>query len=210
MANNLVLASYRDAMTENLLWIERVKSTLEKNGMLSFFINSYDDKPFFVNKRIFQTLSDQFHQNAFESINVDNSKLRTYAIFKKEIGPEKYLTEIKNTTTRKQLSKLRLSNHTLMIETGRHNKIPKERRFCPFCTDTVETEIHFLLQCPTFASMRDILHKTVIESNPEFSSYTINEKLEYIMINLNKTTAKYIFNSLELRSFLLTHPKRNT
>ena len=38
MANNLVLASYRDAITEHLLWIERVKSTLEKNGMLSFFI----------------------------------------------------------------------------------------------------------------------------------------------------------------------------
>ena len=178
--------------------------------MLSFFINSYDDKPLFVNKRIFQTLSDQFHQNAFESINSDSSKLRTYATFKKGIGPEKYLTEIKNTTTRKQVSKFRLSNHTLMIETGRHNKIPKEKRFCHFCTGTVETETHFLLQCPTYATMRDILYKTFTESNLEFPSYTINEKLEYLMINLNKTTAKYIFNSFELRSFLLTHPKRNT
>ena len=97
-----------------------------------------------------------------------------------------------------------------MIETGRHKKIPKEKRFCPFCTDTVETETHFLLQCPTYGTMRDFLYKTVTESNSEFPSYTINRKLEYIMKNINRTTAKYIFNAIELRTFLLTHPKRNT
>ena len=144
MANSFDLAYYRDAMTENLLWITGIKSTLERNGMLSFFINTYNDKPFFINKRIFQTLIDQFHQNAFDSIKQENSKLRTYAIFKKQIGPEKYLTEIKNPSTRKQVSKLRLSNHTLLIETGRHQKIPKEIGFCPFCQNAVETEIHFL------------------------------------------------------------------
>ena len=209
MANPLLLASYKDAMTENLLWIAGIKSTLERNGMLSFFINTYNDKPLFINKRIFQTLTDQFHQNAFESINQENSKLRTYAIFKKQIGPEKYLTEIKNSSTRKQVSKLRLSNHTLMIETGRHHKIPKEIRFCPFCQNAVETEIHFLFQCPTYSTMRDILHRNITENNPEFYSYTLTEKLEYLMTNIDLSVAKYINNSVEVRTFLLTHPKRN-
>ena len=91
--------------------------------MLTFFINPYEDKPCFVNKRIFQTLSDAFHQNALECIREEGSKLRTYATFKNNIGFEKYLSEIKNTTIRIQISKFRLSNHKLMIETRRHKKL---------------------------------------------------------------------------------------
>ena len=37
-----------------------------------------------------------------------------------------------------------------MIETGRYKKIAKEHRFCPFCVNTIESEIHFLIQCPTY------------------------------------------------------------
>lgn len=180
------------------------------NGMLSFFINAYDDKPLFINKRIFQTLSDEFHQNAFETIKEGNSKLRTYAIFKKKIGPETYLSQIKKPTIRTQLSKFRLSNHALMIETGRHNKIPKEIRFCPFCPTSVETEIHFLFQCSTYSIMRDIFHKTITETKPEFPRYNFDEKLEYIMTNIDENVAKYINDSFEVRTFLLIHPKRFT
>ena len=93
--------------------------------MLTFFINSYEDKPCFVNKRIFQTLSDAFHQNALECIRDEGSKLRTYATFKNNIAFEKYLSEIKYPKIRIQISKFRLSNHKLMIETGRHKKTTK-------------------------------------------------------------------------------------
>ena len=130
--NCLVLASYSDDVGENLMWVANIRNTLEKNGMVSFFINSYDDKPLFINRRIFQTLSDIFHQNAFETIKEEKSKLRTCAIFKKNIGPESYLSQIKTPIIRTQLSKLRLSSHALMIETGRHNKISKEMRFALF------------------------------------------------------------------------------
>ena len=172
-ANSLVLASYRDALEENLLWVANLKNILENNGMLNFFINSYANKPSFVNKRVFQTLSDEFHQNSFESIKNDNSKLRTYGIFKNKIGPEKYLSDIKNPVIRKQVTKFRLSSHNLMIEIGRHRKIPKEIRFCPFCPNVVETEAHFLLQCPIYGIMRDELYNTVIKDDPRFPLYNV-------------------------------------
>ena len=205
-ANCLVLASYSDAMGENLIWVANIRNTLEKNGMVSFFTNSYDDKPLFINKRIFQTLSHVFHQNAFESIKEKSSKLRTYGIYKKNIGPESYLSQIKTPTIRTLLSKLRLSNHALMIETGRHNKIPKEMRFCPFSSTLVETEIHFLFQCSTYSIMRDIFHKSITENKPEFPLSTFDENLEYIMTNIDKNVAKYINDSFGVRTFLLTHP----
>ena len=208
-ANCLILASHRDAMEENLLWITNIRNILEKNGMLNFFINSYDDKPPFINKRIFQTLTDGFHQVAFASINEESSKLRTYATFKKSIGYEIYLSDIKNATIRRRISKFRLSNHALIIETGRHNRIPKELRFCPLCPNSVETEVHFLLLCPTYNIRRDILYKTISENNPEFLRYTIGNKFDCIMSNIDKDIAKYINDIFDIRAFLLTHPKRN-
>ena len=61
-----------------------------------------------------------FHQHAFENIHREQSKLRTYALVKTEIGFEKYLSEIKNPFLRIEMTKFRLSNHNLMIEIGRH------------------------------------------------------------------------------------------
>ena len=131
--------------------------------MLSLFINSYDNKPFFVHKKLFQTLSDNFHQKVFETIKNDNSKLRTYAIYKTDIGFEKYLTVIKNPVKRTALTKFRLSNHRLMIEIGRHQNIPKKLRFCQFCPNMVETEVHFLFYC--------VAYNTIMKQNSREYQY---------------------------------------
>ena len=175
-ANDLLLASYNDALVEDLPWISSIKNILETKGMFNYFINSYETKPFFVNKKLFQTLSDEFHQNAFESIRSDNSKLRTYACFKTKIGFETYLAKIKNPNIRIEMTKFRLSNHNLMIETGRHKHIPRESRFCPFCRNMVETELHFLLLCPIYTVLRNKMLDHIIVLSPSFVSYTNEEK----------------------------------
>ena len=167
-ANMLFLASYRDATTENLMWLSTIKNSLEANGMLNFFLNIYENKPPFIHKKIFQNLSDQFHQNAFETIRRDVSKLRTYAIFKNKIGFERYLSEVKNPNARSQVTKFRLSNHSLMIEAGRYKNIPKEFRFCYFCPNKVETETHFLINCPAYVIIRDRMFAHVNILNPNF------------------------------------------
>ena len=48
----------------------------------------------------------------------------------------------------KTITKLRISAHNLMIETGRYkrpNKVPLENRVCDLC-GTIENEIHFVMQ----------------------------------------------------------------
>ena len=87
-SNSLLQSSYNDAILENLQWISSIKELLEKKGMLSLFINSYESNPPFIHKKIYQILSDEFHQNAFENIRNEHSKLRTYSLFKTEIGLE--------------------------------------------------------------------------------------------------------------------------
>ena len=54
-ANDLLLASYNDAMLENLPWISKIKDLLEGKGMLSLYITRHVEKPPFVHKKIFQT-----------------------------------------------------------------------------------------------------------------------------------------------------------
>ena len=78
------MASHREAMEENLTWISTIKDPLEINGMRCLFVNNYKNHPLFIHKKIFQTLSDQFCQSAFETIGRDESKLRTYVLFKNE------------------------------------------------------------------------------------------------------------------------------
>ena len=87
-ATGLLLASYNDATLENLPWVSNIKDLLECKGMLNLFINIIETKPPFIHKILFQTLSDEFHQNSFENICREDSKLRSYARVKTEIGRE--------------------------------------------------------------------------------------------------------------------------
>ena len=207
-ANSILLASYKDALDEGLPWTDNVKSILETNGMLSFFLNDYTEKPPFIYKKLFQRLSDAFHQNSFESIKGTSSKLRTYAIFKKTIGFEKYLSEIKNVTVRNQVTKFRLSNHGLMIEVGRHKGIPKEERFCPFCPQQIENEAHLLFECSVYKHQRELLLNPITITIPAFAFLTEDIKVQLLMSEMNANISNYIANCLQLRTFLASRPKR--
>ena len=44
--------------------------------------------------------------------------------------------------------------HNLEIEVGRHHGLPTHDRLCRLCKDDVENEIHFMLQCTVYESLR--------------------------------------------------------
>ena len=122
-----------------------------------------------IHKPAMKRLSDILHQEAFEEINRGGSKLRTYAKIKLELGFESYLSSIQNVEKRISLSKIRLSNHDLMIEKGRHLKLEVNQRNCPFCpVNLLEDEFHFLLTCNTFSSLRNYLFCAVKPFIPKF------------------------------------------
>ena len=58
---------------------------------------------------------------------------------------------------RKALTKFRLSNHSLMIEKGRHQGIDRNPRFCKYHEGKVEDEIHILIHCNTCENHRNNL-----------------------------------------------------
>ena len=54
------------------------------------------------------------------------------------------------------LSRFRLSNHSLLIETGRYSrpKIERDDRKCFICKDEIEDELHFVTKCPLYSEER--------------------------------------------------------
>ena len=67
-ANPILLGSYKNAKEEKLPWIENIYTILKKNGMANFYRETHDVRHSFIYKKLFQRLSDVFHQNSFEII----------------------------------------------------------------------------------------------------------------------------------------------
>ena len=106
-----------------------------------------------------QRLKDIEIQRWLSEINNDTrnetkkgNKTRTYRLFKTidNYKCEDYLHQITNTRHRIALTKLRLSNRKLAIETGRYSRPFKKhpKRTCPICKIEMEDEYHFLNICP--------------------------------------------------------------
>ena len=138
----------------------------------------------------------------------NSSKLSFYCTFKEDYQLENYLTTIKNTNQRKTFTRFRISNHKLMIEYGRYQKIPQEERLCTFCqSNEVEDEYHFTMSCEAYTTLRNNFLSTL--SNV----YTIdtNQRDRMFLTDIMKTTndkiilslSKFIFSSFMEREQLL-------
>lgn len=120
-----------------------------------------------------------------------NNKLRTYNKFKQWHGLETYLQLQSIKENQKAIARFRLSAHKLKIETDRYNSsnkyIPPEKRICTNCELSItEDEIHFLMNCPNYTSMRKSLFNIAQELCEHFKELTTENKFIWIMSNENE------------------------
>ena len=208
-ANSLVIISYEFALKEKLNWPSLTKSKLAEIGMMQSFQGDN-----MTHEKAFARMRDIFHQEAFATISNESSKLRTYKEIKQEIGFETYLANMNNSRNRITLTKFRLSNHTLMIEKGRHQGIDKNLRFCPFCPNCIEDEMHFLMDCKCFATHRNDFFTTINEKIRGNSLQYQNKKAKFVTLLSNSDiipfTAQYIAQTMYVRDMLLQNYKNFT
>ena len=94
-----------------------------------------------------------------ERTQIKKNKLRTFRKFKLPHDYENYLTNVRNINHRVAITKLRLGNHELPIETGRYVKpyqLP-DQRICPLCKTGLEGEEHFFMNCIAYRDPRQEL-----------------------------------------------------
>ncbi len=112
------------------------------------------------------------------------SKLECYLALNRDYTTAEYLSTVKDRKLRRQMTRYRLSNHTLSIETGRYRQhwLPKESRICPYCTHgEVETEQHFLTSCPNYQHIRDTFYPKFETLCPDFKLLNKKTQILYLL-----------------------------
>ena len=171
---------------------------------------------FINNKLIYSYKSDKSYDRYFSSRGVQwhrtRSKLRTYGKIKTKIGIEKYLFCVPNIEFRTTLSRIRLSNHELIIEKDRHRNVDIRLKNCPFCPmGILEDEYHFLLHCKTqqpphyamnyFWRPKRYFH--ISNTSPRDKQFELLLSDERIV----KVTGTFLCKALKLRRFLMESRK---
>ena len=163
--NNIILSSiYKNAVEEHSKgcrnWVGNVKAILNEFGFTNIWIypGLYDLKHFsyIFKQRLLDCFTQKWHSDLQE-----NRALVLYKHFKVDFSYEPYLN-FYPTKFRVALSKLRLSAHSLLIETGRYarSRIDRSERRCTFCdTDDLEDEYHFTLICSRYIEIRRLYLK---------------------------------------------------
>ena len=141
--------------------------------------------------------------------NVDldkQSKLRTYKLFKSDFKLEDYVHMDLSLSQRSILAQIRCGILPLHIETGRFEGMAEAERLCKFCdTNSVESETHFLFQCPLYIDHRNTLYDDISSIYPDFKDMDSNRQLCILMNDKHciRKTIRYLQNSYSLRNSIL-------
>ena len=140
----------------------------------------------------------------------DNSKLRTYKLFKKNFEVEEYLkVECIPLAYRHLFCAIRISAHDLEIERGRYGAkhVKPEDRMCKLCKEEAETEEHFVLSCPAYVDLRRNMFQQIGESDSTIYNVNFNCRLSYLFNSKSKDVMicvmKYLWNAYRHREKLL-------
>lgn len=177
-------------------WATQIKNILQCHGFDYVWRQQFDiNIPFAL---IRQRILDTYKQIWYSEINNSN-RLQAYSIFKHNFEIENYLNFEIDPKYKLALTRFRTSSHSLMIETGRYENIPREQRICQFCNmRKVEDEYHFLLVCPNYRDLRRKFFK------PYFCHWPTWIKFEILLSKTSKPSvtslAKFIYFATKKRN----------
>ena len=124
-----------------------------------------------ISSTLTNKLKQEYERIFFQSIRASEKLNTVYAKVKTSYKIKDYLNEIRYYKYRSAIAKMRISAHTMPIETGRWKGIPREERTCLIC-DSKEAgdEAHYLARCnnPTLQTLR----QPMIEESRNFASPT--------------------------------------
>ncbi len=126
-------------------------------------------------------------------------KLRTYQLYKKELKPEWYVENFVGRFQRSIFARFRCGVLPLQIEVGRFRVQSVEQRICQLCKTEVESEIHFLFECPVY-DRDEFLPLTTL--NCVLDNV---ERIQLCMNNYQKLTVKFVTKLWNERQNLITN-----
>ena len=180
---------------------------------MSEYYNLPDFDPTFLTDakiKHYVSLMQQKYISHWQHTIRNSKKLEFYNTFKDEYTPSCYLDLTRKLNNRKELVKLRIGNHKLLIETGRYDQIPRDNRLCPTCkSKQIEDEIHLLFHCTKYCSFRDEFYNKIENQIPNITQLPPMQATKKLMNSdnyyLNTQLMKFILRCLSLRNNLLSN-----
>ena len=163
---NSMLSDMTKTTFTRTLWLSKVKDLLDQNGFSEIWYNPNSTRKESFIPTLKRRLTDNFIVELRRGLDSSTS-MTLYREINTTFDLQSYLLKIQNSKQRQALSKLRLSSHGLLIETGRHSGIARENRICAFCnTNDIEDEYHFVLICQLYNHIRSSYIKRYYMNHP--------------------------------------------
>ena len=141
---------------------------------------------------------EQINEVKLSGVGQDRNKLRLYKKFKGSFTLEPYIELVRNRNQRSSITRMRVSAHHLANETGRWARPkpqPLSERLCRFCSlESIDSEEHFLLHCPTFLIKRNCFVGKLKSLLPhlKFDSLSDESKLATILCPVTAQAVKLV------------------
>lgn len=154
---------------------------------------------------IFEERVKEYLRRGLRHTISNSTKTALYSTFKIMFGPELYIQSVVVYRHRVALSKLRLANHMLIIEHGRHTGLEIADRVCPLCKlgnlDVLDDEYHFVMQCISFQELRERYLSQHIVNNDYINFIDI---MSTEQVQIQQRLAAYVHHAFERRRLLLS------
>ena len=131
----------------------------------------------------------------------DMNRLRTYRILKDRFCFEDYLNDNMCVSYKQLFVKFRGGLLDLKANTGRFEGIPYHERICQVCNSDIETEMHFLLECPYYDHLRQEFIPLRFHMYP--SEIQFKNLLNQRNLEIRIKTCQYLIQALRLRNTIL-------
>ena len=153
-------------------------------------------------KSVIKNVYTKYRERFSDTLStMGDGKLKIYNQIKSYHGTENYLSDIMNGNHRKAFTRLRISAHSLYIETGRYNGTDRDDRICRICTsEQLEDEHHLLLDCGCYNDERNTLFDNLAKTCKNFRNLPNNSKVIYMLScegSEVRAVAKFIWEALE-------------
>ncbi|XP_069141192.1 uncharacterized protein [Argopecten irradians] len=207
--DNCILKSCYNALFELIMkkpnyklnWLYDVKSDLGRCGFNNIWIaQNVDNEKHFL-ELYSQRLHDIFIQELRCAFDV-SPKCEIYKHLVDNFEIQFYLKKPLNSKTKQILSKYRMQAHSLQIEAGRYNAVPRGDRLCTVCDkNDVEDEMHFVLLCPAYSELRKKFIKTYYHKHP--SVYKLIMLFSSKNVKSLNLLGKYLIQATEKRKIII-------
>ena len=127
------------------------------------------------------------YENEWKQTITEMARLENYSNYKRNIKVEEYISsKVIQRSDRQNIAKLRSGTLPIEIERGRYRSKPREERLCQQCNlNVVESETHFLIQCPhnhekTQKFMDEIVNILQIEDQSQITLEMLSNEVKCV------------------------------